>query len=117
MGFSLVLHVCDQTLNLCLLGIMHHSSSFLEIKWLSQGVPSRPQLAADLWVLNGLGQGSIIQVFFPMENKMETTHTSHKKTALLQSWIFLCPWMPCQTFSVCFLTRLNADQSDSHYEG
>lgn len=91
MGVSLVLHVCDQILNLCLLGIMQHSSSFLEIKWLSQGVPSRPQLAADLWVLNGLGQGSIIQVFFPTENKMETTHTSHKKSCFASVLDFPVP--------------------------
>jgi len=42
---------------------MQQSSSFPEMKWLSQGVPSRPELVADLWVLNALGQGSVIQVF------------------------------------------------------
>lgn len=87
------------------------------MKWQSQHVPSSPKLAADLWVLNELGQGSIIQVFLPMENEMETTHTAHRKAAFLQSWIFLWPRVPRQAFTFCFLTRPDADLSDSHYQG
>lgn len=51
--------------------------------------PAPPTSAAHLWVLNGFGKVSRIQVFFSMKNEVDTTHTSHRRAVLLQSWIFL----------------------------
>lgn len=71
----------------------------------------RPKLEANLWVLSGLGQGSTLQVFFPVD--VETAHTSHRRTLSSQSWIFLWQWVPHYAFSFYFATRAKADQSNS----